>query len=191
MTKSLSRPFFFGLAALVALPLYLMLGGGLFAYSAATSLDQRGGVDASSSGGLYCMAGSERGSLKVNKKAYIGIYSRPELYYGAVWVNGTGLNMIVTHNVSHVVLTWNQAVDLNLKPNRLTFDQEVAISGKIKRAASTVLKTVKIGDIVLENVEALVARDNELSAGIVGRTFLSRLKKTGVDNERNLVMIAK
>jgi clan AA aspartic protease (TIGR02281 family) len=191
MIPKLTRPFFFALAALIALPLYLMLGGGLFAYSAATSIDQRGGVDASSSSGLYCLAGSERGSLKVNKKAYVSLYSRPELYYGAVCVNGTGLNMIVTHNVSHVVLTWNQAVDLNLKPNRLTFDQEVVINGKTKRAASTVLKTVKIGDIVLENVEALVARDEELFAGMVGRTFLSRLKTSGVDNERNLVLIAK
>jgi clan AA aspartic protease (TIGR02281 family) len=191
MRASLSRPFFFALAVLIALPLYLMVGGGLFAYSAVTSLDQRGGVDASSSSGLYCLSGSERGSLTTNKKAYIRLYSRPELYYGAVCVNGTGLNMIVTHNVSHVVLTWNQAVDLNLKPNRLTFDQEVVINGKSRRTASTVLKTVKIGDIVLDDVEALVARDYELSAGFVGRSFLSRMKKTGVDNDRNLVMLAK
>ena len=187
----LSRPFLFGLAALIALPFYLMIGGGLFAYSAVTSLDQRGGVDATSSRGLHCRSGSEVGSLKVNKKAFIQRYSSSEVYYAAACVNGAGVNMVVTHNVSHVVLTWNQAVDLNLKPNRLTFDQEVAIGSTIRRAASVVLKTVKIGDIVFENVDALVARDYELSAGVVGLTFLSRLKKSGVDNDRNMILIAK
>jgi clan AA aspartic protease (TIGR02281 family) len=191
MKPSLTRSFFIALAVLIALPLYLMIGGGLFAYSAATSLDQRGGIDATAERGLHCLAGSEIGSLRTNKKAFISLYSAPELYYAGVCVNGTGLNMIVTHNVSHVVLTWNQAVDLNLKPNRMTFDQEVVIGAKTKRAASVVLKTVKIGDIVLENVDALVARDYELSAGVIGRTFLSRMKKTGVDNERHMVLIAK
>jgi aspartyl protease family protein len=108
-----------------------------------------------------------------------------------VCINGAGQKLAVTHNVSHVLLTWNQAVDLNLKPNRLTFDQEVAIGSKVRRAASVVLKTVKIGDIELDNVDALIARDDELSTGIVGRSFLSRLKKTGVDNNRRMVLIAK
>ena len=38
---------------------------------------------------------------------------------------------------------------------------------------------------------ALIARDDELSTGMVGRSFLSRLKKTGVDNNRRMVLIAK
>jgi clan AA aspartic protease (TIGR02281 family) len=166
-----------------------MLGGGLFAYSAATSLDQRGGIDASASGYPSCSSGSETGSLKVNKKAYIDI--RSSVYYATVCVNGAAQNMAVTHNVSHVVLTWDQAVDMNLKPNRLTFDQEVAIGSKVRRAASITLKSVKVGDISLDNVEALVTRDNELSYGIVGLSFLSRLKKSGVNNERQMVLIGK
>jgi clan AA aspartic protease (TIGR02281 family) len=184
------RTLFIALAVLISLPLYLMVGGGLFAYSAATSLEQRGGVDATASYGAGCFSGSETGSLKKSKKATISLYSSPELYFAGTCLNGAVVNLIVTHNVSHVVLTWNQAVDLNLKPNRLTFDQETAIGGKVRRTASVVIKSLKIGDIELENVDAVVARDNELSTGYVGRSFLSRLKKTGVNNARQMVLLA-
>ncbi len=184
------RTLFIALAALIALPLYLMVGGGLFAYSAVTSLDQRGGVNATASRSTGCLSGSEMGSLQRSKKATIDLYSS-DVYFANVCINGAGQKLVVTHNVSHVVLTWNQAVDLNLKPNRLTFDQEVALGSKIRRAASVVLKSVKIGDIELDNVDALIARDDELSTGMVGRSFLSRLKKTGVDNNRRMVLIAK
>jgi hypothetical protein len=69
------RTLFIALAAMIAFPLYLMVGGGLFAYSAVTSLDQRGGVDASASRSSGCLNGSETGSLQRSKKATIKLYS--------------------------------------------------------------------------------------------------------------------
>ena len=190
-TSAVTKALAIGLAVLIALPLYLMIGGGLFAYSVVSSTDQRHGIDVTASRRPGCQEVSEISSLQSNKRATIRLQGNPQVYFADVCINDAGVNMVVTHNVSHVLLTWNQAADLNLKPNRLIFDQEVKVGTSTKKAARVVLKSVKIGSIVVENVDALVARDYEQGYGIVGLSLLSRLKSSGVDYGRRMVLVAR
>jgi clan AA aspartic protease (TIGR02281 family) len=187
---TISRTFLIVLAAAIALPLYLMLGGGLFAYSALTSLDQRGGIDATASGRPSCNTFTETTLGQPTKKVVIQPpYAGPQVYVADVCVNASAFGMIVTQNVSHVILTWNQAVEMDLKPRRLNFDTAYRYGAKTGSAAKVVLGRVKIGDIEMFDVEALVAKDHDLYVGLVGKTFLSRLKRSGVNRDKNMVLI--
>ena len=187
----MTRTFLCILAAFIALPLYLMLGGGFFAYSAITSIDQRAGIDATASGRATCQSQSETALGQPTKKVTIRPqYSGPHVYAADVCINATGFSMVVTHTVSHVIVTWNQAVELDLKPNRLNFETEYQYGPHTAKAARVILKRVKIGDIELLDVEALVAKDHELFVGLVGKTFLNRLKNSGVDNSKRMVLVA-
>lgn len=78
----------------------------------------------------------------------------------------------VAPDVAWNVLPWSVAVELDLKPNRLTFDERITIGRQPERAAKTVIKSVRLGEIHATDVAFYITRDDEVGRIILGRPFV-------------------
>ncbi|QRG05580.1 TIGR02281 family clan AA aspartic protease [Xanthobacter dioxanivorans] len=91
-------------------------------------------------------------------------------------VNGTGLNMLVDTGATSVVLTHEAAQAAGLPVDFLKYDVPVDTAGGRTRAASVVLDSVVVGNIVERRVPALVSPPGMLRTSLLGMSFLSRLE---------------
>ena len=61
-------------------------------------------------------------------------------------------------------------------------------TGKISEGTKVNLREVKIGDMILENVEALVV-DNVNAPLLLGQTVLERFGSIEIDNDNNIIIL--
>jgi aspartyl protease family protein len=90
--------------------------------------------------------------------------------------NGVSLSMLVDTGASTVVLKPADAQRLGIDVERLRYGVPVQTANGTTYAASVRLRNLAIGNIVLEEVDALVARPGALKDNLLGMSFLSRLR---------------
>lgn len=91
-------------------------------------------------------------------------------------VNGTNTFMLVDTGASTVVLKPADAERAGIDTSKLSFTVPVRTANGTGFAAPVRLRSVSIGPIVLEDVEALVAKPGSLSESLLGMSFLRRLR---------------
>ena len=92
-----------------------------------------------------------------------------------VMVNGKPATFLVDTGASSVVLPWRVADELGYDPNSLPFILTVGTANGSAIAAPIRIGRMEMGDIVLENVEAMVVEEGKLSQPLLGMSFLNRL----------------
>ncbi|MDO1584656.1 retropepsin-like aspartic protease family protein [Rhizobium oryzicola] len=90
-------------------------------------------------------------------------------------VNGKTVPMLVDTGASAVVLTYQDAERLGLKPEALTYSVRVQTANGAAYAAPVRLDTVGIGPIERSSIRAMVAEKGKLEESLLGMTFLSTL----------------
>jgi aspartyl protease family protein len=90
--------------------------------------------------------------------------------------NGIAVSMLVDTGASTVVLRPADAQKLGFDVNRLRYSIPVQTANGTTYAASVRLRNLAVGNIVLQDVEALVARPGTLRDNLLGMSFLSRLR---------------
>ncbi|MBB4095046.1 TIGR02281 family clan AA aspartic protease [Ochrobactrum pecoris] len=97
-------------------------------------------------------------------------------------VAGQSLRAMVDTGASVVAINASAArrVGLSLKP--ADFKYRVSTANGETIAASATLPSIEIGRVRLENVEAMVLRDDALSDTLLGMSFLKRLRHYEVSN---------
>jgi aspartyl protease family protein len=90
--------------------------------------------------------------------------------------NGIALSMLVDTGASTVVLKPADAQRLGIDIDRLRYSVPVQTANGTTYAASVRLRNLAVGNIVLEDVDALVARPGALRDNLLGMSFLSRLR---------------
>lgn len=95
-------------------------------------------------------------------------------YWGLANVDGFPVNFMVDTGASVVVLTFEDARRLRLKPEDLDYKWKISTAGGQTFGASVLLESIKIGGVEIENVEAMVLRD-DLEQSLLGMSFLSQL----------------
>lgn len=91
-------------------------------------------------------------------------------------VNSSALSMMVDTGASTVVLRQADAKAVGIDGATLIFNVPVSTANGQTFAARVRLKSVAIGPIRLDNVEALVAKPGALRESLLGMSFLSRLR---------------
>ena len=92
-----------------------------------------------------------------------------------IMVNGKPATFLVDTGASSVVLPWRVADELGYDPNSLPFILTVGTANGSAIAAPIRIGRMEMGDIVLENVEAMVVEEGKLSQPLLGMSFLNRL----------------
>jgi aspartyl protease family protein len=91
-------------------------------------------------------------------------------------INGRTVNVLVDTGATVVSLTYEdaRAAGLNIGENDFRHFSNTA-NGRA-RYASVTLEDVRIGDIVVRNVQAAVSEPGKLNVSLLGMSFLSRLR---------------
>jgi aspartyl protease family protein len=91
-------------------------------------------------------------------------------------VNGKRVQMVVDTGASTVVLRSEDARRAGIQLNTLTYSIPVETANGRAFAARVKLDKVSLGELTLENVDALVTRPGVLHQSLLGMSFLSRLQ---------------
>ena len=90
-------------------------------------------------------------------------------------VDGSSIQFLVDTGASAVVLNWRDAKRLRLDLDALTYDNRVTTAGGQVMAASIVIDSISIGNVEIEDINALVLQEDLLEDSLLGMSFLGQL----------------
>jgi aspartyl protease family protein len=98
-------------------------------------------------------------------------------------VNGTDVRMLVDTGASAVVLKSVDAEAAGIDLGGLSFTVPVQTANGTAYAATVRLRSISIGPISFDGVEALVAKPGSLNESLLGQSFLNRLRSYEVKGD--------
>lgn len=98
-------------------------------------------------------------------------------------VNGNRINFLVDTGATLVVFNLNDAKKAGLRPKTLNYDIGVQTANGVARAALVNLREVRLGQLKIRNVKALV-NSAPMGTSLLGNTFLKRLPGYEVRDDR-------
>lgn len=96
-------------------------------------------------------------------------------YWTRADVDGSSIKFLVDTGASVVALTWKDAKRLRLDVENLEFKWTISTANGETKAASVLLPFVRIGNVKIENVEAMILHDDALKNSLLGMSFLREL----------------
>jgi aspartyl protease family protein len=90
-------------------------------------------------------------------------------------IDGREMDVLVDTGASAVVLRESDARRAGHRPHHSEFTIPVSTANGQAYFAPIVLRSVELGSIRVRNVQALVARDEDLSSNLLGMSFLGQL----------------
>lgn len=122
------------------------------------------------------------------------LYMEQENGVKYVWieVNGIKLRFIFDTGASSICISSSEASVL-YRQGTLSEEDFIGLenfqdaTGRISQGAKVILRTVKVGDNLLENVEATVI-DNENAPLLLGQSALERFGNIQIDNDNNRII---
>jgi aspartyl protease family protein len=97
-------------------------------------------------------------------------------------INGRPAKFMADTGATLVVLAYEDAERLGLSPHSLDFSAKVETANGIARVAPVTLDRVRIDDIAVRDVPALVAERGALATNLLGMSFLGRLKSFQIEH---------
>lgn len=94
------------------------------------------------------------------------------------------VKMMVDTGASLIVLTDADARALGIRPDRSAYSVGLGTANGVVRGAKTMLREVRLGDISVRDVEAVVLPAGALSISLLGTSFLRRLRGYEVQGGR-------
>jgi aspartyl protease family protein len=91
-------------------------------------------------------------------------------------VNGRTASFMADTGATLVVLTYEDAARLGLSPRSLDFTGLAQTANGMARVAPVTLDRVRVEDITVRDVPAMVAEQGALATNLLGMSFLGRLK---------------
>ena len=98
-------------------------------------------------------------------------------FYVDAEVNFHPVRLMVDTGASVVVLRQSDAADVGVRPRPGEFDRPVSTANGTALAAQTMLDSVRVRDIEVADVRALVLPDDKLAVSLLGATFLGRIAR--------------
>lgn len=99
-------------------------------------------------------------------------------------VDGKRVRMVVDTGASVVALSEEDAAMVGVKVSQRDFSRSIATANGVVAVAPVRLKEVRIGEIAVRDVEAVVVPRGKLGVSLLGMTFLKRLKGFEMSNGR-------
>ncbi len=89
---------------------------------------------------------------------------------------------------TYVALSYEAAQKLGLAPQNLRFNGRSTTANGVARVASIVLNSIKIGDIAVKDVQAVIAEPGRMTQNLLGMSFIRQLSGFELNGAR-LTMI--
>lgn len=105
-------------------------------------------------------------------------------FYADAVIEGRSFRMVVDTGASLCALSEEEAERLGIRLRPNDFTREVATANGLVRVAPIRLGWVQIGPIVVRDVEAVVVPRGRLGTGLLGMSFLKRLRDFSIAGGR-------
>lgn len=134
---------------------------------------------------------SDRRERKVGGHTKVSMRKEGGVYLVPITVNGLSLDFIFDTGASSISLSSAEAMVM-LRQGQITQDDIVGqqqfqdATGEVSVGTIILLRSVQIGDITLENVEASVV-DNIQAPLLLGQTALAKFGKVTIDYNHNTI----
>jgi aspartyl protease family protein len=102
-------------------------------------------------------------------------------YLSDVQINGRNFSAMIDTGASLVALRYEDALALGLVHPGERFDVGVRTANGLAQALKVQLRSVRLGSIRVDDVDALVMDEGLLPTNLLGMSFLKRLKRFEVD----------
>src|ERR1700722_7461114 len=96
-------------------------------------------------------------------------------YAAGVEINGQNVKMLVDPGATMVVISYDTALRLGLRPLDADYTARVRTANGVAAVAPVVLRAVEIGPIYVGDVQALIAAPSAGPINLLGESFLKRL----------------
>lgn len=96
-------------------------------------------------------------------------------YWTRASVDGTSVEFLVDTGASIVALTWRDALRLRLKPKELDFKWPIRTANGETFGAHVTIEAIRIGNVKIENVDAMVMQEGLMESSLLGMSFLGEL----------------
>ncbi len=107
-------------------------------------------------------------------------------YFLTADIGGADVDFLVDTGASLIALSYEDAERIGLDPESLEYSGRVQTANGITRVAPVTLDTVRVGQLEVDRVEAVVTRAS-LGTSLLGMSFLRRLEGYRVE-DGNLVL---
>ena len=125
-----------------------------------------------------------RSDTQVEGERSVRIRRRPDGHFVVkTQANGIALSMLVDTGASTVVLKPADAQRLGIDVDRLRYSVPVQTANGTTFAAHVRIRSLSLGAINLNDVEALVAKPGALKDNLLGMSFLNRLRSYKVEGD--------
>jgi len=101
-------------------------------------------------------------------------------YSADVEINGSRVRMLVDTGASTVALSYEDAAAIGVYPAPADYKYAVSTANGVAHVARATLRDVRLGSLVVHDVEALVGERGALGSSLLGMTFLSKLSRIEV-----------
>ena len=105
-------------------------------------------------------------------------------FSGRFKLNGREINALVDTGATLVAINRSTARRIGLILMPADFKYKVNTANGVAKAAAAKIASLQIGRIYLKDVEAVVLDDRALDNTLIGMSFLKRLKKFRVENQK-------
>ncbi len=90
-------------------------------------------------------------------------------------INGRTIELMTDTGATFVALSYETALELGFTPASLKFSGRSNTANGIARVAPVTLESIRIGDIEIRDVAAVVAEPGKMNQNLLGMSFISKL----------------
>ena len=101
-------------------------------------------------------------------------------FFTTAYINGRQAKVMVDTGASIVALTYDAARDIGFYLSSSKFTHAIRTANGIARVAPIMLDAVRVGDIEVRNVRAVVAERGRLHVSLLGMSFLGKLSNVSI-----------
>lgn len=133
-------------------------------------------------GKRYLYKKKSKTGKKLDDEIKIPFNSEHSSYFVRGHINGKSFAFVVDTGASKVALNLNDAKRLKLSLKRDDRTKIRLAGGKLADGWVTTLRSVKVGDIEIKNVSALIIKERGPAIALLGMSFLSQLEISQSDD---------
>ena len=96
-------------------------------------------------------------------------------FHAIAQIRGQQVELMTDTGATYVALSYETAQKLGLAPQNLRFNGRSTTANGVARVASVVFDTVRIGDITVKDVQAVIAEPGRMTQNLLGMSFIRQL----------------
>jgi aspartyl protease family protein len=96
-------------------------------------------------------------------------------FHALAQIKGQQVEFMTDTGATYVALSYETAQKLGFSPNTLRFSGRSTTANGVARVASVVLDAIRIGDITVKNVQAVIAEPGRMTQNLLGMSFIRQL----------------